>query len=110
MNSYLSIPVLFVKFWYLDALPRIAKYFLSLNHAVLQILSLPLIVRTFFHPLKNEYRKGLVGFSVGMGIFVKSVLIFVDLVIFILVIFSEITILALFMWWPLITFLIPFIK
>lgn len=67
------------------------------------------MVRTFFRPLKNEYRKGLVGFSLGMGIFVKTILIFVDLIIFLLVIFGEITLLALFMWWPLLSIYVLFI-
>ncbi len=107
---YLSIPFLFLKFWYLEAPLRLIKYFMSVNHAVLQILSLPLMIRTFFKPLKNEYRKGLVVFSIGMGIFVKSVLIFFDLFLFGAVLFFEITFLAFFIWWPLITFLILFIK
>ncbi|MBP9716524.1 MAG: hypothetical protein KBD51_01130 [Candidatus Levybacteria bacterium] len=83
---------------------------MSVNHAVLQILSLPLMLRTFFKPLKNEYRKGLVVFSIGMGIFIKTTLIFFDLVFFGTVLFLEVTFLAFFIWWPLITFLILFIK
>ena len=104
------MPILFLKFWYFDALLRIAKYFLSVNHAVLQILSLPLMIRTFFRPLKNEYRKGLVAFSIGMGMFIKTILIFVELVIFLFVIFAELTFLSFFMWWPLLTIFILFIK
>lgn len=68
------------------------------------------MIRTFFKPLKNEYRKGLVVFSIGMGIFVKTVLIFVDLTIFLFVIFVEIMLLVLFMWWPAVTIFILFIK
>ncbi len=107
---YLSIPFLFLKFWYLEAPIRLIKYFMSVNHAVLQILSLPLMIRTFFKPLKNEYRKGLVVFSIGMGIFIKSVFIFMDTLLFLAIIFFEITFLAFFIWWPLLTFLILFIK
>ncbi|MDP1690316.1 MAG: hypothetical protein Q8L52_03935, partial [bacterium] len=69
---------------------------MSVNHAVLQILSLPLMIRTFFKPLKNEYRKGLVAFSIGMGIFIKTILIAVDLIIFFSVIFLELTFLTFF--------------
>ncbi|MEK9176340.1 MAG: hypothetical protein AAB520_02785, partial [Patescibacteria group bacterium] len=68
MSFYLSLPFLFLKFWFLEAPLKLTKYFFSLNHAALQILSLPLMIRTFFKPLKNEYRKGLVAFSIGMGI------------------------------------------
>lgn len=110
MSLYLSLPLLFLKFWYIDAPLRLVKYFFSVNHAVLQILSLPIMIRTYFKPLKNEYRKGLVVFSIGMGIFVKTVLIFVDLVVFLFVIFLEITFLTFFIWWPLLTFLILFIR
>ena len=107
---YLSLPLLFLKFWYIDAPLRLVKYFFSVNHAVLQILSLPIMVRTFFKPLKNEYRKGLVVFSIGMGIFVKTILIFVDVVAFLFEIFLEITFLTFFIWWPLLTFLTLFIR
>jgi len=68
------------------------------------------MVRTFFKPLKNEYRKGLVVFSIGMGMFVKTILILVDLIIYYFVIFLEISFLAFFIWWPLLTVFILFIK
>jgi len=42
------------------------------------LLSLPLLVRTFFKPLKNEYRDGLVLFSVIFGMVIKSMLISVS--------------------------------
>lgn len=108
MSFYLSIPLLFLKFWYIEAPLRLVKYFMSINHAVLQILSLSLMIRTFYKPLKNEYRKGLVAFSIGMGIFVKSVLIAVDLFIYSFVIFLEVTFLAFFIWWPIATIAILF--
>src|SRR3972149_2245463 len=100
MNLYLSLPILFLKFWYFDALLRIAKYFLSVNHMVLQVLSLPLLIRTFFRPLKNEYRKGLVAFSIIFGIVLKSSLIFIDLFMFSFVIFMEIVFILFFLAWP----------
>lgn len=68
------------------------------------------MVRTFFKPLKNEYRKGLVAFSIGMGIVVKTILIFVDLIVFLFVIFLEVTFLAFFIWWPFLGVIILFIK
>lgn len=107
---YLSLPFLFLKFWYLEAPIRLIKYFMSINHAVLEILSLPLMIRTFFKPLKNEYRKGLVLFSVVMGIFIKSVFIIMDTILFLALIFFEISFLAFFIWWPLLTILILFIN
>lgn len=110
MNFYLSIPILFVKFWFYEAPVRLFEYFLSVNHALLQILSLPLLIRTFFKPLKNEYRKGLVGFSIVFGMILKSALIFASFVTFGLVIFIEIILLGLFMFWPFLSFYFLFIK
>lgn len=110
MNLYLSLPVLFIKFWYLEAPLRLVKFFFSLNHASLQILSLPLMIRTFFKPLKNEYRPGLVVFSIFMGIFIKTALILFDLVIYMAILTLEAAFLILFIAWPVLTFLILFIK
>jgi len=85
---------------------RFIKYFLTVNHAILQILSIPILIKTFFKPLKNEYRKGLVLFSLVFGMIVKSSLLFVDFIIFGFIIFLEIAILALFILWPFLTFYI----
>lgn len=110
MSLYLSLPVLFFKFWYIEAPLRLVKFFFSLNHASLQILSLPLMIRTFFKPLKNEYRQGLVVFSIAMGIIVKTVLILFDLVIYLAILILEVMFIILFLAWPILTFLILFIK
>lgn len=85
----LRLPIDFLKFWYIDAPLGIITYFSSFNRAFLQLFSLPLFIKTFFKPLKNEYRKGLVGFSIGMGIVIKTGLIFVDVLLFFLMISSE---------------------
>ena len=106
MNFYLYLPILFLKFWFLDAPVRLIKYFASVNHAVLQILSLAVLLKTFFKPLKNEYRKGLVLFSVVFGMIVKTSLIFVDLIMFGFIIFVEVLVLVLFITWPFLTFYI----
>ena len=105
----LSLPVLFIKFWYIETPIRLFKLFADINHSVIQILSLPLLIRTFFKPIKNEYRKGLVAFSIGMGIVVKTALIFVDLIIFGFIIFLEFLVFILFIWWPFITVTILFL-
>lgn len=103
------MPFLFLKFWYVDAPLRLIRYFFTVNHAALQVLSLPLMLRTFFKPLKNEYRKGLVAFSIGMGIVVKSGFIIADLIIFSSIIFIEVFLLILFIAWPVLTFYILFL-
>ena len=63
------LPVQFLKFWFIDAPRNLIAFFNSLNNAFLQLCSLPLLLKTYFKPWKNEYREGLVGFSIGMGIF-----------------------------------------
>jgi hypothetical protein len=109
MNFYLSIPLLFLKFWFIDAPLRFIKYFLTVNHATLQILSMPLLLKTFFKPLKNEYRKGLVLFSLVFGMILKSALLFADFIVFGFLLFFEICLIALFVLWPFLTFYILFI-
>lgn len=109
MSLYLSIPLLFLKFWFFDAPVRLIKYFLTFNHAALQFLSLPLMVRTFFTPLKNEYRKGLVGFSIVTGIILKTILIILDLFVMYILITFEILFILFFMSWPFLSISILFL-
>lgn len=101
MSALLLLPVHFIRFWFLDAPRTMVFYFASLNSAFLQLVSLPLFVWTFFKPLKNEYRQGLVAFSIGMGIAVKSVLIIIDLVAFIILLAIEFLIVVGFIFIPL---------
>ncbi len=106
MFSYLSLPIVFLKFWFIEAPFEIISFFLSLNHSFLRLFSLPVLARTFFDPLKNEYRQGLVGFSIGMGILVKSTLILVDLLMFSVLVSLEIIFLISFVLLPPIAFYI----
>ncbi len=108
MNSYLFLPLIFLKFWYFDSPRELLGFFGSLNNAFFQLFSLPLFLRTFFKPLKNEYREGLVGFSIGMGIAVKTVLIIVDLLIFIILLALEVCVLFFFLAFPIITIFLLF--
>ena len=109
MNYYLSIPLLFLRFWFYDAPIALIKYLMSVNSALVQLMSLSMLFHTFFRPLKNEYRKGLVAFSIVFGIILKSALIFVDLIMLLFVVFVEILLIILFEAWPFITFYILFI-
>jgi len=101
--NLLFLPVTFLKFWYIDSPLGLIRYFESLNRAFLQLFSLPLFVRTFFKPLKNEYREGLVHFSIGMGIVIKTVLILVDLILLCLLLIVEFAVLFLFLTFPILT-------
>ena len=98
---YLGLPLIFLKFWFLEAPRDLISFFASLNNAFLQLFSLPLLIKTYFKPWKNEYRKGLVGFSIAMGIFVKTFVIVVDiLLLFGLLIFETIFMFS-FVVWPI---------
>jgi len=103
MKQYAFLPFAFLKFWYIESPRELFLFFLSLNKAFLQLFSLSLFLRTFLKPLKNEYREGLVRFSVGMGIFVKAIFIFVDLLLFSALVLVEIGILVFFIVFPIAT-------
>ncbi len=109
MKSYLFLPFAFLRFWFFEAPKEIYGYFASLNHAFFQLFALPLFIKTFFKPLKNEYRKGLVGFSRGMGMVVKSVIIIADLIVLIPLLFIELAVLTGFISLPVMTVLILFL-
>lgn len=108
MNSYFLLPLLFLKFWFLDASIGMIGYFVSLNNAFLQLFSLPLFLKTFFQPLKSEYRQGLVGFSRAMGMLIKSVFIFVDLLLFLILLVGEGLVLVSFLAFPVLTVMLLF--
>ena len=109
MSAYLTLPALFLKFWFYDAPIAIAEYFFSLNSATLHFLSIPLLLRTFFKPLKNEYRQGLVAFSIAMGIVIKALLLFVDLVLLSGLVLFEIVFLISFLLLPLLSIQLLFL-
>jgi hypothetical protein len=101
--------MIFLKFWFFDAPLSILKFFGSLNHTFFQLFSLPLFLRTFFKPIKNEYRQGLVGFSIAMGMVVKSAFIVADIFILILLMVFEITVFVGFIFFPIATIWILFL-
>lgn len=90
--GYLLYPYFLVVFWYRDfflgSVRRSAEIFVY----IAELLSVPLLLKTFFKPLKSEYREGLVGFSIIMGIAVKSILL---LVTFAFLIIAVVVLLAL---------------
>jgi len=103
MNSYFLLPLIFLKFWYVDAPLGMIGYFSSLNKAFFELFSLPLFLRTYFKPLKNEYRQGLVGFSRIIGMVIKSFFIVFDVGILIILLVFELSALAFFLLFPLLT-------
>lgn len=91
----------FLRFWFRDSPKNLIVFFASLNNAFLQLFSLPLLIKTYFKPWKNEYREGLVGFSIGIGIFIKTLVILVDLILFLALILLETGFVIGFIAWPI---------
>ena len=72
------------------------------------MLSIPLFFRTFFKPLKNEYRGDLVGFSIVMGMVIKTILILAGLFLFTMMGLFEIACYLFFLTLPILTVLVFF--
>ncbi|MDO8583100.1 MAG: AAA family ATPase [bacterium] len=98
---YLNLPLVFLRFWFLDFPKNLIIFFVSLNSAFLQLFSLPLLIRTYFKPWKNEYRKGLVGFSIAMGIFIKTIFIVAGTFLLFVIFLLEVLFVMGLLWWPI---------
>jgi len=81
---------------------------MSLNSAFFHLFSLPLLIRTYFKPLKNEYRQGLVRFSIAMGIVIKTFFIIADLIMLVLLLGIEIVVFVAFVLFPIATIALLF--
>ena len=77
----LLAPVFLVPFWYRDFLLGSIKTSYYVFIYIANLLSVPLLLHTFFKPLKSEYREGLVLFSVLVGIIIKSAVLLVAAVL-----------------------------
>lgn len=87
--AILLYPIFLLHFWYIEGNVSLLTFFGEVNKYCLELLSLPLLIKTFVSPLKNEYRGDLVLFSIVSGIFIKSVLIFTTFVIILFLLFVE---------------------
>lgn len=108
MNKPLLLPFIFLKFWYLEAPVEMIRLFHSFNIYFAQLFALPQSVKSYFKPLKNEYREGLVGFSRAIGILIKSGLIFTDLILMIFILFIEFAFIVSFISLPVATLMLLF--
>lgn len=96
----LSLPVEFIHWWFIEStfnLLKINRYILLQTY---NFLGIKLLFRTFFKPWKNEYREGLVRFSLFMGIFIKSMLLVIYVFVFMGVILMEFVLLGLWVFFP----------
>lgn len=92
MIAFFYYPFYLVSFWYKDVLGGTFDFFASFNRYLVSLLSIPLLLKTFFKPLKNEYREGLVLFSIIFGIVIKSSLLSITIPFVIVVLFIELLI------------------
>jgi ATP-dependent Clp protease ATP-binding subunit ClpC len=99
----MALPLQFLRFWFFDSPRNLIAIIISLNQSFLQLTSLTLFIKTFFKPWKNEYREGLVGFSIGMGMFIKAMFIVADTFLFLILLLLEILLLGGFIVWPIAT-------
>lgn len=67
----------------------VLTFFIEFNRYTASLLSIPLLLRTFFKPLKNEYRQGLVLFSIVAGVLVKGFLVSIGCLIIIFLLCVE---------------------
>lgn len=109
MQLVVSFPFTFLKFWFFEAPLSLISFFGSFNHAFFQLFSLPLLVKTYFKPWKNEYREGLVGFSIGMGMFIKTFIIIADSLLLLALLLVELFFIISFLLLPIGTALLVFI-
>jgi hypothetical protein len=97
------LPLMFLKFWFFESPLAMLRFFASLNKAFFDLFSLPLFLKTYFKPIKNEYRQGLVGFSIAMGMFIKTWFIIADIIMLILLLTFEITVFVGYIFLPIAT-------
>lgn len=89
MALFFLLPLLLLKYYFFEVPYRVARFYLSLDVYLLNFFSVPVLFSTFFKPLKNEYRGDLVVFSIGMGMVVKSVLLFASTIILLCIVVFE---------------------
>lgn len=100
MRTPVILPLVFLQFWFYDLPKEVAHYFLSVNKVYFHLFSVKMLLQTFFKPIKNEYREGLVHFSIGLGIFVKTCVLLVAFILFLPLLFVEILLLTFFVGFP----------
>lgn len=106
MTAYLALPFVLIKFWFVDAPFSLIAYFASLNGAFLKFFSVGILLNTFFKPLKNEYREGLVLFSRFAGMAIKTLFMLVAFLLLLMLMAFELLCIVLFIAAPAIALLL----
>ena len=105
MVAFLYYPFYLIAFWYRDVFGGLINFFILFNRYTVSLLSIPLLLRTFFKPLKNEYRDGLVVFSTVFGIFIKAFLVLITTSIVFVILLIEFLIALLIAFIPIVLIL-----
>jgi hypothetical protein len=77
----IRLPILLLNFWLIEGPVNILSTTWILTRSVANVLSVPILLRTFFAPWKGEYRKGYVGIARGIGITVRLFTLLVSILI-----------------------------
>src|SRR3989304_8404149 len=85
----IALPTALLTWWFLESPKLIFKILSFIFAFTAHQVGYKSLFKTFFKPWKNEYREGLVRFSIFMGMFMKSILIFADTVILLILLFLE---------------------
>lgn len=98
--AFLYYPIYLATFYYKDVVGGVVRFFVGIDKYLISLFSISLLLRTYFKPLKNEYRQGLVGFSRVAGIVVKSVLLSVSVSILSIALLAELLIVLVLIFLP----------
>lgn len=102
-SSYLlTLPFEFVHWWFIEATFNLLQILRFTLAATYRFLGVGLLFKTFFKPWKNEYREGLTRFALFMGMFIKTMFLFFDVIFFSFVILLEGFVLIVWLTFPLI--------
>lgn len=75
----------------------------------MHLFSLPILLRSYFKPWKNEYRKGFIAVAIGLGIFIKTFFIIADTILFLMLLMLEGIVFVFFLTWPFLTIVMFFL-
>lgn len=106
--SILLYPFAVLSFWYKDGFFSILNFCAQLNDYCIRLFSLPGLLSTYFRPLKNEYRKNLILFSILFGIVVKTFLIIASISIFAVILISELALVVVYLVFPFLALILLF--
>lgn len=89
-TSYIAtLPITFIAWWFLESPRLILKILTFIFELSIHQLGYTSLFKTFFKPWKSEYRKGLVRFSIFMGMVIKGFMIFIETLIILFLLIVE---------------------